>query len=769
MRIEPTESTADPRRDRADRPWIAPVFALTLGLSAFLLFAVQPMAAKMVLPLLGGSASVWITCSLFFQAALLGGYLYAYGLDRGLKPVARLIVHAGLFGLTLWFLPPDLRPMGPDEAAPPLADPRLWLLARLAGRLGLPLLLVAASAPLLQLWFAGRQGREADPYWLYVASNAGSLIALVAYPLVIEPRWSLGQQSRMWSLGHLALGMGLAICGVLAVARRDHPDNEITPQPRGRVEPRDWFRWAALAFVPSSLLLGVTLHLTTDIAPMPLLWVVPLALYLLSFIITFSRRPLFGVAWSGRWYLRALMLLVPVMMAGWTWMIWLPLHLATFLLAALLCHGELASRRPPASHLTAFYLALAVGGAAGGLFNALLAPTLFDRVVEYPLGLVLACLAVPGVWERGSSWRSLVVPVVIFVALAPVLADPAGLGESGLGVLLVILGSGLSVLAASRAQRQPRSFAATVAALMLASGLSPGVGGRVIHRERNFYGAITIKDDPAAGVRRLFHGSTLHGQQSLDPARRGEPMTYFTREGPFGQILADYEASDAPRRVAIVGLGAGSMAAYARPDQTWTFYEIDPAVARIAGDPHWFTFLADCAASRADIVLGDARLKLRDAPDHSLGLLVLDAFSSDAPPVHLLTREAFELYGRKLAPNGRLAVNLTNRYLDLSTIVARLAEGASLRGRIRYDTSPVAPQAPDGRLGSIWCVLIPESTDFGDFDRDTRWSPLPPAVDGPPWTDDSTDLLGPMLARIRDRRAQKNTTGKVPVVPEKGP
>ncbi|HEU5424616.1 MAG TPA: fused MFS/spermidine synthase, partial [Nitrolancea sp.] len=703
------------------------LFGLTLFTSAALLFIAQPLVAKSLLPLWGGSPSVWNTCMVFFQAALLLGYAYAHAATAWLGARRQALLHLALILAPLAFLPFAV------PAEPPASEhPAAALLGYLVAAVGLPFVAVATTAPLLQAWFASTGDR--DPYPLYAASNLGSLLALAAYPLVLEPNLGLRQQRTIWACGYGLLALLIVVCAA-NVWRKCAARATLTPSPlvgegwgggsatpatmpereppaarrpsltlphegggaqkpadltRHRLGPRIFARWVALAFVPSSWLLGVATYITSDIAPVPLLWVVPLALYLLSFILVFANSTRQVDAWAARLLPLLAFPLALVLGLGLAQAFWLPLHLLTFCAGALVCHGALARDRPDPQHLTAFYLALALGGVLGGLFNALIAPSLFDRVAEYPLALVLGCLALPAVPPRRTLWPVLsrhsawLVPLAIFGLIALLVRNVGGIEPTPLGTTLEVLASGLVVFVWYTHRGRPKRFALGIGAALLASGLADGISGRTLLRERNFFGTVrvTVADTPGGRFHRLFHGNTLHGQQALEPSRRGEPLAYFHRTSPIAQVFAVHRA---PGRVAIVGLGAGAMAAYAREHERWSFYELDPAVIRIARDPRYFTFLSDSRAGRIDVIEGDARLRLREAPERAFELIVLDAFSSDAVPAHLLTREALALYRHQLAAGGQIVFNITNRYLDLEPVVGALARDAGMVCRVCYD------------------------------------------------------------------------------------
>ncbi|HKI21755.1 MAG TPA: fused MFS/spermidine synthase, partial [Isosphaeraceae bacterium] len=685
------------------------LYCLASFLGALLLFSVQPMIGKMALPELGGTPAVWNTCLVYFQGMLLCGYLVAHGIASNLAMRQSRVFVCCLIALAaLWAAGYAVQPLELESSLGKwlafAAPPALVLLAALLRAATVPLVLVAATAPLLQAWFA-RTGhtRSADPYFLYAASNAGSLLGLVAYPFVVEPNLGVAAQSRAWQAGFLAQAVLMTTCGMTAwwLARSssigDPPASPVreTNLPGDYVlSGREWaaaryMRWTSLVFVPSSWLMGVTTYLTTDLAPVPLLWIIPLALYLLSFILAFAQvtagmaraaqavLPYFLVAW------------VLVMSAGLAHTAWVPLHLATFFIGSLACHGALAQARPPAADATVFYLTIALGGLFGGIFNAIVAPLVFNRLVEYPLIVVLACLVL---YQKDLPFRQrglkiwlgdLLVPGIVFLLAALVATDQVGLAQSVLGVVFVMIASGLGFYACVTVRHRPVRFTLVLASVLAATGLAPGPRGRLVYIARSFFGVLRVTYDAERNVHRLFHGSTLHGQQSLDPLLRRKPLTYFTRSGPIGQLFEAIEPrlTQPGTRVAITGLGAGTLAAYARPGQRWTFYEIDPLAERVARDRRFFTYLEDCQADSVDIILGDARLRLRDAPDRAYQLIILDAFSSDSVPVHLISREAIALYRSKLAIGGVLVFNLSNRYLDLDPVMSRQAEDAGLSYR----------------------------------------------------------------------------------------
>lgn len=741
------------------------VFTAAVFLSAFLLFLVQPMFGKMVLPLLGGSPAVWNTCMLFFQAALLGGYLYAH-LSSRWTVRRQAIVHLALLALAALALPVSVRGASPDGGDAPVP----WLLAVMVATVGPPFLVLSGTGPILQRWFS-RSGhaQAAEPYQLYAASNLGSALALLAYPFLMEPRMRLAGQSGTWTAGYALLAVLIAACAWRvwktadapgAAPSTESPASAESPastesaasseslesaeaaesiDPAGaRVTMRERLVWLGLAFVPSSLLLAVTTFITTDLSPAPLLWVVPLALYLFSFTLVFARRPPIPHGWMVAVHPSAIAVAVLLLSAGFLQRpkFAVPLHLLALFVVSMTAHGELARRRPHARHLTEFYLWISVGGVLGGVFNALLAPVLFDNVWEYPIILAVACLARPWPEERTAARGHLFAAVragaFIFALLYMASNDDLS------PVLLVILGAVLINLLNVGLGRTPGWLFVCIGVVLAVRAYATLTEPGVLLAERTFFGRYKVMEyDFGGGFHALRHGSTLHGAQSLEPQRRREPLTYYLGHGPLGQIFSATAAQQGRRRVAVVGLGTGTTSAYARPGEDWTFYEIDPGIVRIARDSAYFSYLTDARAPMR-IVLGDARLSLARETDRQYDLILLDAFSSDAIPVHLVTREALETYLARLAPGGVIAFHVSNRYLNLEPVVAALAYAEGLAAR--------AGQGPRGRRRtyesvSTWIALARSEADLGPLVADVSWWKPRIDPDVQPWTDDYSSLL----------------------------
>jgi spermidine synthase len=776
---------------RADRSGVLALFAAAIFVSAMLLFLVQPMVAKMVLPLLGGSPSVWNTCMVFFQAALLAGYAYSHYLPRLIGLRRHAVVHGVVLLAPALVLPIALRGGAPGPASEPVG----WLLAILAASVGLPFLVVATSAPLLQKWFAASGHRASgDPYFLYAASNAGSLLALVCYPLVVEPRLGLAEQGRAWTIGYgCMVVMGVACIGVMlrkggrggltaggAVATADRAGADpsgcarekglaggaapgLAGPPAGDDQPcgplgavaADGLTggrralWVMLAFVPSSLMLGATQYVSTDIAAVPLLWVAPLSLYLLTFIIAFGRGRAWGGAFSSATAIAAIALVLVFMVRNEqarlpVWAL-LSVHLAALFIVALMCHGRLADLRPGAERLTEFYRWLAVGGVLGGVFNALIAPLVFTSVAEYPIALFLACLLRPR--PAGGRGARLSRPAAIALDVGATLGIGAGafvLARLGAGVesmpLRVLVSAGLPLIAAFLLAPRVPGFAGAVGVLLLVAFASPGRGDDIVLARRTFFGVYRVHEEHLREetLRTLVHGTTTHGLESTRADLAGVPLSYYHPAGPIGQVFAALEHDPRLGRVGLVGLGSGSLAAYGRPGMRMTFHEIDPEVVRIARGR--FGYL-DRSAAEVSFLIGDGRLTLAGLPDGSYGLLVLDAFSSDAIPVHLLTREAVELYLRKVGPGGIIAFHTSNQYLKLAPVVGRIARSLGAAALVQVDEPPDTVTEETYRYGSEWIIMAHRAVDLRAISRNRRWMQIPDDPRAPLWTDDFSNIV----------------------------
>jgi hypothetical protein len=719
------------------------LFAATMLLSALLLFAIQPMFTKMVLPMLGGSPSVWNTAMLFFQIMLLAGYGYAHLSSKLLTWRRQVGLHAALLSLAFLALP--IAPMA--GWAPPADEPPVfWLIGLLSVSIGLPFFVVSANAPLLQRWFAGSgHPSAADPYFLYGASNIGSIAALLAYPTIIQPLLGLKEQSLAWTLGYIALTLLIGLC---ALSLRSRVQGELFGAsapvhvlPAVRIGWRLRLQWIVFALVPSSLLLGVTTHISTDVAAVPLLWVLPLILYLLSFVVVFSRRPLLKHEWMVKVMPYFLVLVALNLLGiGKGWIYSLGLHLSTFFICTMVCHGELMKRRPTPSGITEFYLYMSIGGMLGGVFNALLAPVLFKSVIEYPIALVAACLLRPTNAEGfARHWRlDLLLPGTVLAALALPTLVPGfqmpNLGMIGNFAFLV----GLSILVFSFKEHALR-FALGIGAVLIGVSLLVDTQQSLLH-ERSFFGVHRVQARNNGSIHVLLHGTTIHGAQLTNPTTRRTHVTYYYDAGPFGQLLNAYADKPQSKHVGVIGLGAGALACFKKAGQDWTFYEIDPVVISIARDSRLFHYMSDCAPD-AEIVPGDARLSLRSAPPHRYGILFLDAFSSDAVPIHLLTREALTVYLSKLTEDGIIVFHISNRHLRLAPVLAGLAHDAGLTGRHQQHVPQNFDAVSLAAVPAELVVMARKESDLAALDGSGPWTRLDSLDKTAPWTDDYSNIF----------------------------
>ena len=714
------------------------MFGATAFFGAAMLFLVQPMIARLLLPSYGGSATVWSTSSLFFQVVLLLGYVYTDRSTR-LGPRRQRRVHYVVLLLPLLVLPLAL----PSDAAPPAGvSPVLWLLRTLAVVVGVPFLVLATTGPLLQKRYSWLGlARSSDPYFLFAASNLGSFVGLLAYPFLIEPFFSLDQQEQLWSIGFVVFIALTGCCLMLpgasrppelatgtAVTATDPDPEELDSErlPVARV-----VSWTALAFLPSALMLAVTSHITTDIAAIPLLWVLPLAIYLATFVGAFarhSRRPpvlvtRIAVVLAALASFSALVNVIhqPVWLA-------ITIQMVMLALVAFAAHARLAADRPRPARLTTFYLVVAVGGALGGLLNGVIAPLLFDRVLEYPLLIVTVPLLMLGLDRGGSSSeqerrrrrvRLLTVAVLLLVPAAGIAVHVHGAPTTSL--VLAVAGCSALVWPLTRS---PRLLCAVLVAAQLALLVSSDVG--VIDRRRTFYGSLSVK--ATADQHLLYDGTTLHGTQFLN-SRSSEPTSYYARSGPLGDVFRSRTFRD----VAVVGLGAGTVAAYGEPGQAMTFFEINPAVVSVARDPHLFTYLADSDAD-VNVVTTDGRLGLQSTPEATEDLIILDAFSSDSIPVHLLTQEAVQMYASRLRPGGLLAFHISNNTFDLQPVLRADANALGWVGVVGEGGENDAGATP-----STWVVLAPTVEDLRGLDSLPGWGPLP--ARSVAWSDDYSSVL----------------------------
>ena len=727
---------------RTLRRWVLLVlFGVTLFLSSALLFVLEPMFAKMVLPKLGGTPAVWNVCMVFYQAVLLAGYAYAHELAKRSTPRRTALLQLIIIFAALFVLPIH----APQALSPASAhSPTLQLFGLLAVGVGVPFFVLTTYSSTLQRWYASTSaGSVSEPYVLYSAGNLGSLLGLFSYPILIERHLGLAAQSRLWEHGYWILLILTACCALTLWFMPDRKSaGETAIEVRAHGPPLQEVGWLALAFIPSSLMLGVATALTTELPPIPLLWVLPLALYLLSFVLVFAVKPIgyHGTVIAKLPVVLVAMLFLLVSKTISAPIFTVPFYLLVLFFACVACHGELALRRPPAAGLTRFYLCLSIGGALGGVFNAIVAPLIFKSVVELPLvlGVLAVALVFMGTRERRqpvNTWDFILpASLGLVVAIGSLWLSSMPVAASPMKNLLVFVGP--IFLCLSFADR-PLRFALGFAAILLASGLLRY--GHVLLTERSFFGVYRVSE--GGGYRQLAHGSTIHGMQSLDPNRSREPLSYYYATGPIGQVLTTSSISERVREVAVIGLGAGSLACYAESGRHFTFYEIDPTVETIARSPEYFTFLRDCSQD-TEVVLGDARLSLQNTPPHKYDMVIADAFSSDSVPVHLVTREAIELYLAKLAAHGILAFNISNRYLDLRPVLAAIAQDAGLACIVRDDSHLNQYEQRQGKLASIWLLMARNRIDLASLASDPSWQTLQMPRGSRVWTDDYSTIAG---------------------------
>jgi hypothetical protein len=733
-------------------------FIAAIFLSAALLFAVQPMFTKMVLPRLGGAAAVWSVAMVFFQTALLAGYAYAHALTRFAPGRPSVVIHLAVMIAACFALPLHI---ASGWGAPPASGEALWLLGLFAASIGLPFFALAANGPLIQAWFVRTDHPGAkDPYFLYAASNVGSFLALVSYPLVIEPFVPLGAQTLGWTVGFYALILLLALCGWLLL-RSSNQLAETTSAAAESAPPsaRDAAIWIALAAVPSGLLIAVTAHISTDVAAVPLLWVAPLALYLLTFVIAFQTRPVIPhrfvvlVQPIVVFILVVLFLALPVTSTVGL----IALHLMLLFVCALMCHGELARRRPAPRHLTAFYMWISAGGMIGGIATGLIAPHLFNWVAEYPILIVLALLCRPGLaWPaRGTGGILLLAGLVLALVLSYAIKNY----DLGFDYRMYLVITGVLLGLSAKFWRAPLPFAAILAFLLFANAYfneTPSV-----FKVRNFFGVLNVVDTSDGKYRVLWHGTTAQGTQQVrdDDGKpiSGPPemIAEFFEGAGIAQVLdAVHAKTGKPIDFAVIGLGTGALACQVRPGDTLTYYEIDPDVVRIATDPKLFQYVSECAPETR-IVLGDARLKIADAPDASYDLIFVDAFIGAAIPIHLLTREAMALYFGKLKPDGIVAMHISNLNLELASVAAGIAAANGAIARV-YEGGDVEPNPELHHWVPRVAAIARREEDFGALAQSAFWPVRACDPDQRVWTDDYSNIVGAILRNWRVRQPNLN-------------
>jgi hypothetical protein len=754
-----TELSATDQLSESRNRLVLLVYTAAIFVSALLLFSVQPLFTKMVLPRLGGSPAVWSVAMVFFQSLLLAGYAYAHLLMQARRRAVPVAVHLVLLVIALLSLPLSI---ANGWGEPPTAGYAFWLLGLFAVSIGLPFFALAANNPLLQAWFV-RTGHPAgpDPYFLYASSNIGSFLALLSYPVLLEPMFTLRTQNLIWTAGYGVLVLLIAGCGLLlmrspAQAAADlRAEDTQAPAPAWSLRAR----WIFLAAVPSGLLIAVTAHISTDVAAAPLLWVLPLSLYLLTWVLVFQSRPLLPHKWMLALQPLAIAGVVTLLAVGGEQNLLLTLggHQLCFFVIAMACHGELACTRPAAKYLTGFYVALSFGGMIGGLFAGLIAPYSFSWIAEYPILLALAALCRPSDggerWPAWSRWYWPVLAVIAIALLAPAWREgevQAWLQEhrawvaGGVGVLTAALAL---VLKAGRL----KIFATVVLALTLLR-VYPSDDGRV-ETVRSFFGVHKIVVTPGGYYHVLMHGTTIHGAEKYlnkdgtPVTGRPEPITYYHKDGGIGQaITAIRERKGAPLRVAVIGVGSGTLTCAARPGESWKFFEIDQTMVDTASDPKYFSYIRSCAPDFKPVI-GDARLTFAREPDGVYDLIIVDAYSSDAIPIHLATEEAMKIYKDKLAPQGAVVMHVSNRHLELESVVVGIADANDLKSWVYNEDSG---RDDEYIFSTDVVVSARDEADVGKLASSGKWAETEPTENQRNWTDDYSNILGAVYRRLRD-------------------
>jgi hypothetical protein len=735
------------------------IYTAAIFVSALLLFSVQPLFTKMVLPRLGGSPAVWSVAMVFFQSLLLAGYAYAHFLMQIKNRALPVAVHLLLLVVALSSLPLSI---ASGWGEPPTSGYAFWLLGLFVVSIGLPFFALAANNPLLQAWFV-RTGHPAgpDPYFLYASSNIGSFLALLSYPVLLEPMFALRTQNLMWTGGYGVLVLLIAGCGVLLMRSPISTVADLQAEDAKSPAP-GWMlraRWIFLAAVPSGLLIAVTAHISTDVAAAPLLWVLPLSLYLLTWVLVFQSRPLLPHKWMLALQPLAVAGVIALLAVGGEQNLLLTLggHQLCFFVIAMACHGELARTRPAAKYLTGFYVALSFGGMIGGLFAGLIAPYAFSWIAEYPILLALVALCRPPAggerWPLWSRWYWPFLAVLAVVLIAPAWSEgriPTWLQEhrvwtaSAVGILAALLALLL------RADRL-KIFATVIVALVLIR-VYPADDGRV-ETVRSFFGVHKIVVTPNGQYHVLMHGTTIHGAQKYlnddgtPVTGRPEPITYYHRDGGIGQaITAIRERKGTPLRVAVIGVGSGTLACASVPGETWKFFEIDQTMVDTARDPKYFSYIQKCAPDLKPVI-GDARLTFAKEPDGIYDLIIVDAYSSDAIPIHLATEEAMKIYKDKLAPQGAVVMHVSNRHLELESVVVGIADENDLKSWVYSEDSG---RDDEYIFATSVVVSAREEADIGKLASSQQWAETEPTENQRVWTDDYSNVLGAVYRRLRD-------------------
>jgi hypothetical protein len=748
----------------ADRPsesrnrLVLVAYTAAIFVSALLLFSVQPLFTKMVLPRLGGSPAVWSVAMVFFQSLLLGGYAYAHFLMQVRNRTIPVAAHLMLLAVAMLTLPLSIASGWGD---PPTSGYAPWLLGLFAVSIGLPFFALAANNPLLQAWFV-RTGHPngPDPYFLYASSNIGSFLALLSYPVLLEPMFTLRTQNLIWTGGYGLLIVLIATCGVLLLrspanaAKLNMPDDDTdAPAP-------PWIlraRWIFLAAVPSGLLIAVTAHISTDVAAAPLLWVLPLSLYLLTWVLVFQSRPLLPHKFMLMLQPLAIMGVIVLLAIGGEQNLLLTLggHQLCFFIIAMACHGELARTRPAAKYLTGFYVALSFGGMIGGLFAGLIAPFTFSWVAEYPILVALAVLCRPPAderWPQWTRWFWLLLAIAAVALIAP--SYSSGKIFTWLDtnrVYVVAAVAVVSMILATLLKADRWKLAAVVTLALVLIRMYPSDDGRV-ETVRSFFGVHKIVVTPNGQYHVLMHGTTIHGAEKFKNddgtpvTGQPEPISYYHKDGGIGQaITAIRERKGAPLRVAVIGLGSGTLVCASESGEDWKFFEIDQSMVNTARDPKYFTYIQVCEPNLQPVI-GDARLTFAREPDGVYDLIVVDAYSSDAIPIHLATEEAMEIYKAKLAPQGAVVMHVSNRHLELSSVVVGIADANDMKSWVYSEDSG---RDNEYIFSTSVVVSAREEADVGKLASSDQWALTEAEDHQRVWTDDYSNVLGAVWRRLK--------------------
>jgi len=737
---------------RASPTLVLTAFTAAVFVSALLLFAVQPMFTRMVLPRLGGSPSVWSVAMVFFQTALLAGYTYAHLLTRYAKPAAAVGIHLVLLVVAALTLPLSI---ATSWGEPPGGLAALWLLGLFTVSIGLPFFALSANNPLLQAWFARTGHKDAhNPYFLYAASNIGSFLALLSYPFLLEPTLTLQAQNWLWTGGFVLLIALIGGCG--AILLRSPARLAAAPDAAAVTPPPSWgavTHWVFVSAVPSGLLVAVTAHISTDVAAAPLLWVIPLSLYLLTWILVFQSRPLVPHVAMRRLAPLAIVGLVALLSYTETpsLLVTLSGHLLAFFVIAMACHGELASNRPAADHLTTFYVSISFGGMVGGLFAGLIAPFAFNWIAEYPILIVLAALCRPARPLSWSGFDGLFWGAAIMFA-AILVGTNAAFGWRPPDTMATPILIGIICIAAASLVPRQRLKSAMLVAIALTMAHLYRSDEKSYVTLRSFFGVHKIYDTNDGQYRVLTHGTTIHGAQQLTDQNgdeikgRPKPLTYYHEKSPMAQAIRSIrDRKGAPVKVAAIGLGSGSLACHVVPGDEWKFFEIDPLVVKFARDEPRFTFIRDCAPN-VPIVVGDARLTLAHEPDGQYDIIIVDAYSSDAIPIHLATREAMALYVSKLAPGGAVMMHISNRHLELSGVAIGIAGANGLKSW-HYNTDETEDKDEQYVYSSQVVISARQPQDIGAIADSKTWELTAPDPAQRVWTDDYSNIIGAVWQR----------------------